>query len=155
MSPDFKTVSHFVISGFDDRDAVGVEIAHDQLAAVGFQRQADRRASYVQQCHQAVGFLVAARQSNRGDLRGARARDECLARIGQDGNLLRLLADGQSRAHAQPFCVDKRHGVVAAIADHDRRAIRRDSGQAWRGAHRHISNHLPLLEINHADAGRA
>ncbi len=49
MLPNHFAAADLVVSGLDDRDAVRVEVAHHQLAAVGLERQTDRRASHIEQ----------------------------------------------------------------------------------------------------------
>ena len=119
MLANLRAAADFVVSGLDNRDAVGVEVANHQLAAVGFEGETDGGAAHVKQRHQMVVFLAffqvpafvsaASRndrfqsdrpQSNRSYLRRAGACDEGLGRIRQDRNVFRLLAHGQRGAYA-------------------------------------------------------
>ena len=54
MLPDDGAPSYFIGPGFDDRNAVGVEVADHQFATVWFERQVDRCTPYVEQSQYAV-----------------------------------------------------------------------------------------------------
>ena len=60
MLADLLAAADFVVAGLDDRDAVGVEVADDQFAAVRLECEAHWRATHVEQREDAVVFLVAA-----------------------------------------------------------------------------------------------
>src|SRR5579864_9160872 len=119
MLPDLLAAADFVVAGLDDGDAVGVEVAHNHLAAIGLEREADRRAAYVNQRQHVIVFVGWSLQLDGRYLRRSRAGNEGLGRVGQDRDVFGLLADRQRRAHAQQFGVNQRYGVVTAVRDHD------------------------------------
>src|SRR5579864_8508474 len=157
MLSDLLAAANFVVAGLDDRDAIGIEVANDHLAAVGFERQAYGRLADIEQRKHAVFFgrRPGALQLDRGYLRRTRAGNEGFGRIRQDGDILWLLTNGKSRANAQRVRINERDAVVSAIGDDDGRAVRGDTRHPRRRSDANVGDRGTLVEVDDAYVGRS
>src|SRR5262249_46927925 len=114
-----------------------------QFTAVWFKGKIHRRAANIEQ-----GDEFAVFQIDGGHLRRAGARDECLAVIGENGNVLGLMADGDRAAHSKSARVDKRNRITFAIADNDGCSVGRDAGEARRSANANGGDDLALIKVD-------
>ena len=91
-----RAAADFVVAGFDDGDAVGIEITHNKLAAIRFQDEAHRGAADVEQRQYAISpSLLCDCKRDGCHLRRSGTGDVGFAGIGEDSNFLRLPAHGQ------------------------------------------------------------
>src|SRR6266567_3194608 len=148
MGADQIAAADLVGTGLDDGNAVRIEVAYDEFAAVRFERQVHRSFSDIER-----GQQFSALQIDRRHLCRSRAGDERLAAVREDGDVLRLMADWGSTAHRKMAGINQRNRIAAAITDYNRVAIGRNSGQPRRISHSHRRDHLALFQINHRNVG--
>src|SRR5271157_4066826 len=131
-----------VVIRLHDREIVPLEVADEQLTAIGFHRKLDGQLAYVEKRQQPVGFQV-----NGGKLVRAWTCDERLAVIGEDDDVLRLLANWHSAAHRELGRVKDGDGVVGTIAHDHELPVRRNFRQTRSAAYANSSDHRALGNI--------
>ena len=142
--------ANLVGTGFDDGEAIAIEVADEQLTAIRLQRKLYWQLAYVKQRQQPVGFQVDGRKLVR-----PRTRDKGFAVIGKNDNVLGLLTDGDSAAYRKLLRVKNRHGIVGAVADDHDLPIRRNFRQAGRAADPNGRYYRAFGKVNDRDIGGA
>ena len=117
--------------------------------AVRFQRKTHWRLSDIEEREQLVVLEI-----NAGNLARSRTRNERLAGIGQDGDVLGMDADGDGGTHGEARGVDNGDGVVGAIADDDGGSVGRDAGESGTSANVKRGRDSMTVEIKHRNIGR-
>src|SRR5579872_178302 len=143
MRSNQVTARDLIRGRLDDRNIVGVEVAHDQLAAIGFECKVYWSLANVEQCQQFV-----CSQIDRSHLPRSGASDKGFGAIGKNDDVFRLLASRNRAANRYVLSIDDGDSVVSSIADHDSLAIWRYSRQAGRDSDAQIPQHQPFIEID-------
>src|SRR5581483_6413838 len=89
-----------------------------------------------------------------GDLSRAGARYKSLAALGQDRDVLGLLAHLDGGAHSESRGLDDGNRTVGAVAYHHQLAVGRNARQPRRTADPNIGYDFVVLEVNHRHVGR-
>src|SRR5664280_1920090 len=147
---DEVAATNLVVGCLDDGKIVAAKIAHEQLTAIGLQRELHGHLAHVEQGQHPVRYQI-----DRGELIRTRTRDERLTGIGQDDDVLWLLADRHRAAHRKLLRIDDGNRIVGAIADDRQLSIGRDLGETRRTAHLYCCDDRPFIKIDDRNIGRA